>query len=76
MGNMGSLSYLCENTRRGTKHFQRRSKKWTRWKPITEEQSLKFKKVMEKNDSTEDVLDSMQKNIENAAGEVAHRTRA
>ena len=40
-----------------TSIFQRRNKKWTGWKPITEEQSLKFKKeVMKKTIELKKIL--------------------
>ena len=51
-------------------------KKWTGWKPKTEEQTVEFKKVMEKNEGTEDDLDTIQRNIETAAGKVAHHTKS
>ena len=34
------------------------------------------KKVMKKNEGIEDVLDTIQKNTESAAGKVAHHTKA
>ena len=37
---------------------------------------MKFKKRLEKNDSTEDGLATFQRSIENAAGKVAHHTKA
>ena len=55
----------------------KRKKTWTGWKPKTDEQTLEFrKKVMEKNDDTEDELATIQRNIETAAGKVAHHTKA
>ena len=53
----------------------KRGKKWTGWKPKTEERSLTFKKMMEKNDGTEDCLANIQKNTENAARKVAHHAK-
>ena len=38
------ILFLREHKKRHTKIFQERNKKWTGWKPITEEQSVKFKK--------------------------------
>ena len=67
MDYLGTLSYICEQEEPHTKVFQKRNKKWTGWKPITEEQTLKFKKVTEKNDSMEECLATFLKNIENAA---------
>ena len=60
-------------------HFAKgkRKKKWTGWKPKTDEQTMEFQnKVIEKNDDTEYDLATIQRNIENAAGEVAHHTKA
>ena len=55
----------------------KRKKKWTEWKPKTDEQTIEFrKKVTEKKDDTEDDLATVQRNIDTAAGEVAHHTRA
>ena len=47
-------------------------KKWTGWRPKTDEQTQEFRKnVMEKNFDTEDDIATTQKNIETVAGEVA-----
>ena len=62
----------CPNVLSGT----RKKKKWTGWKS-KEEQSVEFnKKVMEKNEGTEDDLDTIQRNIETAAGMVAPHTKS
>ena len=59
------------------KVFQKRNKKWTCWKPTTEEQLLLFKReVMENERDTEADLCTAQKNIENAAKKIQHRTNA
>ena len=43
-------------------------KKWTEWKPKTDEQTMEFRiKVMEKNGSTQHDLATIQRNIETAA---------
>ena len=56
--------------------FCKKKKKVDKWKPKTEEQSLKFKKeVMKKNGSIED-LAGVRKNTENAARKPAHQTKA
>ena len=57
--------------------FQTRNKKWTGWKPTTEDQSLKFKKeVMRKKGSMEEDFATIQNNVEIAAKKVVHRTKA
>ena len=54
----------------------KRKKKWTAWKPKTDEQTMQFRKEeMEKNEDTEDDLAIIQRNIETAAGQVAHQSR-
>ena len=70
---------LCEDTgRRADEQIcERKEKKWTGWKPKTDEQTMIFRrKVMEKNDATQEDLATIQKNIENTAGKVAHHTKA
>ena len=55
----------------------KRKKKWTGWKPKTDEHTIEFsKRVVEKYDdkSDEDWV-TFQKTIEIAAGEVAHQQR-
>ena len=37
---------------------------------------MEFKKMMEKNDDTEDDLATVERNIETATGKVAHHTKA
>ena len=45
-----------------TKVFQKKYKTWTGWEPITEEQSVKFKKeVMINNDGVEEDFATIQK---------------
>ena len=45
-------------------------------KPKAEEQSVEFKKKVEKSEGTEADLDAVQRNIETAAGKVAHHTKS
>ena len=60
-----------------TKVFQKRNNKWTGWKPTTEDQSLNFKKVMMiENGGMEEDLANVQKNTENEAKKVGHRSKA
>ena len=78
-GQLGSIIlFLREYKKRHTqKSSPKRNKKWTAWKPMTEEQSVKFKtEVMINNDGVEDDLATLQKNTENAARKVVHPTRA
>ena len=57
--------------------FQKRNKKWTGWKPITEEQLLKFQKRSDgKKGSIEEDLATVHENTENAARKAVHRTKA
>ena len=69
MGHLGSLSYFArieEEPRVNV--FRKRNKKWTGWKPTTEEQLLLFKREVVKNErETEEYLSSAQKNLEKAA---------
>ena len=62
-----------------TKHFAKgkRKKKWTGWKPKTDEYTIEFsKRVVEKyDDKFDEDLVTFQKTIEIAAGEVAHQQR-
>ena len=60
-----------------TNNFKKEErKKWAGWKPKTDEQTMEFKKVMQKYEGTEDDLAAIQRSIENAAGKVAHHTKA
>ena len=60
-----------------TKVFQKMYNKWTGWKPITEEQSVKFKKeVMINNDGVEEDFATIQKTPRARSGKVVHRTKA
>ena len=54
----------------------KRKKKWTGWKPKTDEQQIEFrKKVMEDgDDKIDEDLATIQKTLETAAGKVAHIT--
>ena len=59
------------------KVFQKRNKKWTGWKPTTEEQLSLFKREAMKNErDIQDDLSTAQKNIETAAKKIQHRTNA
>ena len=58
------------------KVFQKR-KKWTGWKPKTEEQSILFSRdVMKKGGDKEEHLSTVQKNRKSAAKKIQHRTNA
>ena len=65
---------------KSTEHLaeRKRTKKWTGWRPRTDEEQIEFKKnVMENGeDRTDEHLAAIQKNIEIAAGKVAHHTEA
>ena len=57
--------------------FQRRIKKWTGWKPTTEDQLVHFtKEVMKNVGNKEEHLSTVEKNIENAAKKIRLRTKA
>ena len=59
------------------KVFQKRNKEWTGWKPTTEEQLMQFTRKVTKNErDTEEDLSTAQKNIENTAKKIQHRTNA
>ena len=71
---LSSREYKKKNT---SKSFKKRNKKWTGWKPTTEDQSMHFKKEVTKNaGNKEENLSTVQKNIENAARKIRHRTKA
>ena len=75
-----ATSGLCEDTgRKSAKHFpkRKRTRKWTGWKPRTDEQKIEFKKkVMEDGeDGIDEDFATVQKTIEIAAGKVAHHTK-
>ena len=78
MGHLGSLSYICENTRRGT--HKNLSKKKIKVDGMGADKTRAIAEIQkrsdEKNDSTKDDLATFQKNIENAARKVVHRTKA
>ena len=78
MGHLGSFSYFArieEEPRVNV--FQKRNKKWTGWKPTTEEQLLLFKREVMKNErDTEEDLSTAQKNLENAEKKILHRMNA
>ena len=81
MGNLGSLSYLCENTRRGThKNNSKKKQKVDGMEADNRRAIIEIQKRSDekkkKNDGIEEDLASIQKNIENAAGKVVHRTKA
>ena len=79
MGNFGPLAYLRENTRRTTRQSlsKKRNKKWTGWKPTTEPHVNAFQKGSGENaGNKEEHLSTVQKNIENAAKKIRHRTKA
>ena len=57
--------------------FQKRNKKSTGWKPTTEDQLMQIEKeVMKDVGNVGEYLLTMQKNIENAAKKIRHRTTA
>ena len=61
------------------KFFQKkkRNQKWTGWKPISDERLVLLRReVMKKGEGEEEVLSTIQKNIENAALKMKHRTNA
>ena len=60
------------------KSLRKGKKKWTGWKPKTDEQKHEFRKnVMEKyDDKVDEDLATMQKSVEIAACKVAHNTKA
>ena len=59
-GQRGTTTHMCARIQGKQTHIfkKREKKKWTRRKPKTEGQTVKFKKkAMEKNEGTEDDLD-------------------
>ena len=59
------------------KSFRKELKKWTGWKPTTEDQSAHFKKEVKKNvGNKEEDLSTAQKNMENAAKKIRNRMKA
>ena len=64
MGNLGPLSFSARIQEEAhTKIFQIRNKKWTGWKPTTEDQSLRFKKEVMKKKVVHRTKSQRQKEI-------------
>ena len=57
---------------------RRRTKKWTGWRPRTDEQKIEFKKKVVENgeDKIDENCATIQKYLEIAAGKVAHHMKA
>ena len=80
MSNCGTRGTITRSIRgfrkESAEHFagRKRTKKWTGWRPRTDEQKIEFKKKVVENG--EDRIDqnwaTIQKCIEIAAGKVAH----
>ena len=69
-----SRGYIKSHT---SKSFKKMKKKWTGWKPTKEEQLMLFTRDMMGNEGNkEEDLSTAQKNIENAARNIQHRTKA
>ena len=81
MRHLGPLPDLCQDTGKERKQKiqkGRRTKKWTGWRPRTEEQKIEFKKkeMEDGEDSDDEDLVTIQRTLEIAAGNVAHHTKA
>ena len=71
-----TILYLREYRKRHTQRSSKKRKKWTGWKPITEEQTVKFKKeVMINNDGVEEYLAIFQNNTDNSARKVERKQK-